>query len=65
MKQIRKFRDLRDWEEIRMNLAEELAMDEEQMEAMGGVEDDSLDLVETSMALEEALGSRLLKRSKS
>jgi acyl carrier protein len=65
MKQIKKFGDLRDWEEIRMNLAEELGMDEEQIEAIGDVEGDSLDLVEASMALEEAFGSRLLKRPKS
>jgi acyl carrier protein len=46
-------------------LLEELGMDEEQMEAIGGVAGDSLDLVETSMALEEAFGARLLKRPKS
>jgi acyl carrier protein len=48
-----------------MNLAEELGMDEEQIEAISDVEGDSLDLVETSMALEEDFGSRLLKRPKS
>jgi acyl carrier protein len=47
-----------------MNLREELGMDEEQIEAIGDVEGDSLDLVETSLALEEASGSRLLKRPK-
>ncbi len=36
-----------------------------QIEAIGDVEGDSLDLVETSMALEEDSGSRLLKRPKS
>jgi len=30
MKQIKKFRDSRDWEEISVNLREELGMDEEQ-----------------------------------
>jgi len=35
------------------------------IEAIGDVEGDSLDLVEASMALEEAFGSRLLKRPKS
>jgi acyl carrier protein len=65
MKQIKKSRDLRDWEEIKKNLAEELGMDEEQIAAVADVEGDSLDLVETPMALEEAFGSRLLKRPKS
>ncbi len=35
------------------------------LEAVGDVEGDSLDLVETGMALDEAFGSRLLKRPKS
>jgi acyl carrier protein len=65
MRQIKKFRDLRNWEEVRKYLAEELGIDEGQIEAIGDAEGDSLDLVETSMALEEAFGSRLVKRPKS
>jgi acyl carrier protein len=65
MRQIKKFRDLPDWEEVRKSLAEELGMDEGEIELIGEVEGDSLDLVETAMALEEAFGSRLLKRPKS
>jgi acyl carrier protein len=65
MGEIKKFRDLPDWEEIRKHLAEELGMDEEQIAAIGEVEGDSLDLVETSMALEEAFGATLSKRRKS
>jgi acyl carrier protein len=63
--EIKKFRDLSDWEEVRKNLAEELGMDEEQIAAIGEVEGDSLDLLETSMALEEAFGLTLPKRRKS
>jgi len=47
MGEIKKFRDLPDWEEPRKNLAEELGMDEKQIAALGEVEGDSLDLVET------------------
>ena len=65
MGEIKKSRDLPDWEEIRKNLAEELGMDEEQIAPIGEVEGDSLDLVETSMALEEAFGATLPKRRKS
>ncbi len=65
MGEIKKFRDLPDWEEARKNLAEELGMDEKQIAALGEVEGDSLDLVETTMALEEAFGSTLPKRRKS
>jgi acyl carrier protein len=65
MGEIKKFRDFPDWKEVRKNLAEELGMDEEQIAAIGETEGDSLDLVETSMALEEAFGSTLPKRRKS
>jgi acyl carrier protein len=65
MGEIKRFRDLPDWEEVRKNLAEELGMDEEQIAAIGEVEGDSLDLVEASMALEEAFGSTLPKGRKS
>jgi hypothetical protein len=50
MGEIKEFRDLPDWEEVRKNLAKELGMDEEQIATIGEVEGDSLDLVETSMA---------------
>jgi acyl carrier protein len=65
MREIKKFRDLPDWEEVRKNLAEELGLDEQHIAAIGDVEGDSLDLVETAMALEEAFGSTLPKRGKS
>jgi len=65
MRQIKRFRDLPDWEEVRKSLAEELGMDEGEIEVIGEVEGDSLDLVETAMALEETFGSWLLKRPKS
>jgi acyl carrier protein len=65
MGEIKKFREFPDWEEIRTNLAEELGLDEEQIAAIGEVEGDSLDLVETSMALEEAFASKHPKRRKS
>jgi acyl carrier protein len=65
MGEIKKFKDLPDWEEVRKNLAKELGMDEGQITAIGEVEGDSLDLVETSMALEEAFDSALPKRRKS
>jgi acyl carrier protein len=65
MGEIKKFRDLPDWEEGRKNLAVALGMDEEQITTIGEVEGDSLDLVETSMALEEAFGLTLPKRRKS
>jgi len=55
MRQIKKSRDLRDWEEIRMNLAEERGMDEEQIAAIADADGDSLDLVETCRAREGAL----------
>jgi acyl carrier protein len=65
MKQVKEFRDSRDWEKIGMNLAEQPGTDEEQAATIADLEGESLDLVETSMALEAAFGSRLLKRPKS
>ena len=65
MAEIKRFRDLPDWEEVRKNLAEKLGVDQEQIAAIGEVEGDSLDLVEASMALEETFGSTLSKRCKS
>jgi len=65
MREIKKFRDLPDWEEARKSLAQELGLDKEHIDAIGDVEGDSLDLVETVMALEEALGLTLPKRRKS
>jgi acyl carrier protein len=65
MKQIRNFRDLPNWEEARKILAEELRLDDETIADVGEQIGDSLDLVETCMALEEAFGSRRPKRRKS
>jgi len=55
---------LPDWEEARKNL-KELDLDEKAIAAVGEQEGDSLGLVETCMALEEALGLSLSKRRKS
>jgi len=63
MKQTRRFRDLPDWEEARKSLRI-LGLDEEVIASVGEQEGDSLDLVETCMALEEAFGSSLSKRPK-
>jgi acyl carrier protein len=65
MGEIRKFKDLKDWEEVRKTLDEELGLSESQIREIGEQEGDSLDLVETSMVLEEAFGSMLPKRRKS
>jgi len=65
MRESRKFKDLKDWEEVRKTLDEELGLSESQIREIGEQEGDSLDLVETSMALEEAFGSVLPKRRKS
>jgi len=65
MRETKKFRDLPDWEEAKKNLAQELGLDEEYIDAIGDVEGDSLDLVETVMALEEAFVLTLPKRRKS
>jgi acyl carrier protein len=65
MGEIRKFKDLKDWEEVRRILAEELGFSESRIREIGRQEGDSLDLVETSMALEEAFGSNFPKRRKS
>jgi acyl carrier protein len=64
MRQIHRFRDLPDWEEARKSL-QELGLDEKAVAGVGEQEGDSLDLVETCMALEEAFGSSLSKRRKS
>jgi acyl carrier protein len=61
MNQIHRFKDLPDWEEARKTL-QELGLDEKAIADVGEQEGDSLDLVETCMALEEALGSSLSKR---
>jgi hypothetical protein len=64
MKQMRRFRDLPDWEEAKKSLLE-VGLDEEVIVSVGEQEGDSLDLVDTCMALEEAFGSSLSKRPKS
>ncbi len=61
MRQIHRFRDLPDWEEARKSL-KELDLDEKAIAAVGEQEGDSLDLVETCMALEEAFGSSSKRR---
>lgn len=65
MGEIRKFKNLKDWEEVRKILDEELGLSESQIREIGEQEGDSLDLVEASMVLEEAFGSVLPKRRKS
>jgi acyl carrier protein len=64
MRQIHRFRDLPDWEEARKSL-QELGLDEKAIAAVGEREGDSLDLIETCMALEEAFGLSLSKSRKS
>ena len=64
MKQIHRFRNLPDWEEASKSLRD-LGLDEEVISGVGAQEGDSLDLVETCMALEESFSSRFRKRAKS
>jgi len=64
MGQIAKFKDLPDWAEAKKSLARNVGLDEQAIRFVGEQEGDSLDLVETCMALEESLGSRLRKQRK-
>jgi acyl carrier protein len=64
MRQIHRFRDLPDWGEARKSL-QELGLDEKAIAAVAEREGDSLDLIETCMALEEAFGLSLSKSRKS
>jgi len=65
MGQIRKFKESPHWEDVRKILAEEVGFSGSQIHEIGEREGDSFDLVETSLALEEAFGSKLPKRRKS
>ena len=62
MGQIRKFRDQPDWQEVRKSLKEEVGLDPQLIAEFGETEGDSLDLVEATIAIEEAFGSRLKKK---
>ena len=64
MAQIRKFRDLPEWQEIRKAL-KEAGMDPNVIAEIGEMEGDSLDLVEMTMAFEEALAAKSKRKSKS
>jgi acyl carrier protein len=64
MAQIRKFRDLPGWQEIRKAL-KEAGMDPNLIAEIGGMEGDSLDLVEMTMAFEEALAAKSKRKPKS
>ena len=65
MKEIRKFRDMPDWPEVRKALKEEVGRDPNLVAEFGEIEGDSLDMVESTMAIEEAFGSRLKNKSSS
>lgn len=64
MAQIRKFRDSPEWQEIRREL-KEAGMDPNVIAEIGEMEGDSLDLVETTMAFEEAFASKPKRKPKS
>ena len=53
-----KFRDLTEWQELRWALKEQ-GLNPNVIAEIGEVEGDSLDLVETVIALEEAVGIEL------
>ena len=53
-----KFRDLTEWQELRKVLKEH-GLDPNVIAEIGEVEGDSLDLVETVIAIEEAVGIEL------
>jgi len=55
MSTIRKFRDLPEWQEIRIELKQK-GFDPNVIAELGEIEGDSLDFVEMVMALEEAFG---------
>ena len=65
MKEIRKFRDMPDWPEVRKALKEEVGRDPKLVAEFGEIAGDSLDMVEATMAIEEAFGSRLKNKSSS
>ena len=52
MTQIRKFRDMPEWPEVRKELKEELGLDPNVVAEIGEADGDSLDLVEVTIALE-------------
>jgi len=52
MTQIRKFRDMPEWPEVRKELKEELGLDPNVVAEIGEADGDSLDLVEATIALE-------------
>jgi len=58
MKQVRKFRDLPEWQEVRKSLKEQ-GFDPNVIAELGELEGDSLDLVEMTITLEEAFESRV------
>jgi acyl carrier protein len=65
MKEIREFRDMPGWPEVRKALKEEVGRDPNLVAEFGEIEGDSLDMVEATMAIEEAFGSRLKNKSSS
>jgi acyl carrier protein len=65
MGEIRKFRDLPEWDNAKKMLVGELHLDDKTIDLVGEQEGDSLDLVEVCVGLEEGLGSSLKKRRKS
>jgi acyl carrier protein len=62
MPNIRKFRDLPDWQEVRKTLRDDVGLDPNVVAEIGEQEGDSLDLVMTTMALEEAFERKLKKK---
>lgn len=63
MGRVQKFRDLPEWPEFR-NSMRDAGVDPNVVAEIGETEGDSLDLVETTITLDEAFGSKLNKLKK-